>query len=103
MDKNNSKPYAGDDDDRKEELQRVFIGIDIIESERHEDFRKIMDKYCESVWDVEVVGIFGELIVDGRTEELKKVDGLWEFYEKLMKDIENFGRRFRSGTKRGVF
>jgi hypothetical protein len=101
--KNNAKPYAGNDDDRKDELQRIFLGMDIIESENHQDFKKMMNKYCESVWDVEVVGIFGELIVDGRTEELKKVDNLWEFFTKMMKEIENFGKRFISGTKRGVF
>ena len=101
--KNNAKPYEENDDDRKEELQRVFIEMDIIESEKHEDFRKMINKYCESVWDVEVVGIFGELIVDGNTEELKKVDNLWEFFTKMMQDIENFGKRFISGTKRGVF
>ncbi|KAL7014917.1 hypothetical protein ACKWTF_016193 [Chironomus riparius] len=101
--KNNAKPFVEHDDDKKEELQRVFIGIEIIESEKHENFRKMMNKYCESVWDVEVIGIFGELIVDGQTDELKKVDNLWEFYTKMFEAIENFGKRFKSGTKRGVF
>ncbi|XP_070493983.1 uncharacterized protein [Chironomus tepperi] len=100
---NNAKPYSEKNDDRKDELQRIFIGIDIIESEKTENFRKLMSKYCESSWDVEVVGLYGELMVDGRTDELKNVDGLWEFCDKMMMEIENFGNRFNSGSRRGVF
>lgn len=100
--KNSARPYFEKDEDRKEELERIFIELDICENENNKEFKEVLDKYRESSWHTEIAGIFAEYIVDRKVSEMRKVKNLWEFYRRMMDDIQAFDRRFRSGSKLGV-
>ena len=83
-------------------LERIFIELDICENENNKEFKEVLDKYRESSWHTEIAGIFAEYIVDRKVSEMRKVKNLWEFYRRMMDDIQAFDRRFRSGSKLSV-
>lgn len=100
--KNGMKPYCLKNDDKKDELQKLLMEIDIRDEEVYKGFRSTLARFSDTQYDEELPGIFGELLVDGAIEGIKKIDSLWKFFEEMMKGIEKFATRFKNPESGGV-
>ncbi|KAG5668430.1 hypothetical protein PVAND_016370 [Polypedilum vanderplanki] len=102
--KNNSKPFYFNDDDRKEEIERILFEIEMNADKCHEIIHKFITENNEGEWNSKISGLIAEMIVVGFENILKDNHGsLWKYFEKTFEDVEKFNLRFKTPGRLSVF
>lgn len=101
---NDCKPFKKDDEDRKDEIERLLFEIECLGEENHEVINKILRNYPESEWCVEIMGSVSEIIVLNEKESLiEYYKKIWEFYCESLVDFEKFLRKFEGCSRMSCF
>jgi hypothetical protein len=99
---NDGEPYRVDDEDRKDEIVRILFEIELNPEENHQIIKEML-KIDESRWNFEVIACCAEIVAIGEKENLMKYEKLWKFYERSLRDVEKFFRKFEDCSRLSCF
>lgn len=101
---NSGKPYHKNDEDRKDEIERILFDIECKATENHESITKMFSQYDERTWEVEIICVIAKIIVvEPKDVLIKNYDKLWDFFKRTLNDMEKNLKKFYNSSRLSVF